>query len=340
MEPFFYRCGGKKLPGKHGQQDLIAAWPAPAFPSRYLKKQHFSKWHGIRSKGQRTTEAWESLSQVRKARDVRLGGRFARMVFLRGEESMENALLIGLSRQTVLERQLDVVANNIANVNTSGYKADQSLFEEYLTSGAHEDNFVGRDRRVSYVQDRGTFHDFAQGPVEQTKNPLDIAINGNGLLAVQTAAGERYTRDGNLQMNNVGQLVTASGNPVLGTSGPIVFQPTDHDINISPDGTVTVLEGLSRTDSIRGKLRLVSFADAQSLLKQGGNLFAAGTSAAQQDLKSTVQQGFVEKSNVNAVAEMSRMMEVMRTYTHIATLMQQQNDLQRSAIEKLADVPA
>jgi flagellar basal-body rod protein FlgF len=253
---------------------------------------------------------------------------------------MENTLLVGLSRQMTLERQLDVVANNIANVNTAGYKADRSLFEEYLNSGAHEDNFVGRDRRVSYVQDRATFRDFTQGPVEQTKNPLDLAINGNGLLVVQTAGGERYTRDGNLQMNNTGQLVTASGNPVLGTSGPIVFQPTDHDINISPDGTVTVLEGASRTDSIRGKLRLVSFADAQSLLKQGGNLFAAGATAPQQDLKSTVQQGFVEKSNVNAVAEMSRMMEVMRTYTHISTLMQQQNDLQKTAIEKLADVPA
>jgi flagellar basal-body rod protein FlgF len=253
---------------------------------------------------------------------------------------MENALLVGLSRQMTLQRQLDVVANNIANVNTSGYKSDQSLFEEYLTSGAHEDNFIGRDRRVSYVQDRATFRDFTQGPSELTKNPLDIAINGNGFLAVQTQGGERYTRDGNLQMNNVGQLVTASGDPVLGASGPIVFQPTDHDINISPDGTVTVLEGTSRADSVRGKLRLVSFADAQSLLKQGGNLFAAGASAPQQDLKSTVQQGFVEKSNVNAVAEMSRMMEVMRTYTQISTLMQQQNDLQKSAIEKLADVPA
>ncbi len=159
---------------------------------------------------------------------------------------MENALLVGLSRQVTLERQMDVVANNIANVNTAGYKADRSLFEEYLTSGAHEDNFVGSDRRVSYVQDRATFRDFTQGPVEQTKNPLDIAINGNGLLAVQTAGGERYTRDGNLQINNTGQLVTVAGNAVLGTSGPIVFQPTDHDINISPDGTVTVLEGAKR----------------------------------------------------------------------------------------------
>ena len=187
---------------------------------------------------------------------------------------MENALLIGLSRQMVLERQLDVIANNIANVNTNGFKADKSLFEEYLTSGAHEDNFNGTDRRVSYVQDRGTFRDFSQGAVQQTSNPLDVAITGAGFLVVQAPGGERYTRDGNLQINTPGQLVTASGNPVLGTSGPIVFQPTDHDIIISADGTITVQEGAARTDSIRGKLRLVSFADAQKLLKQGDNLYS------------------------------------------------------------------
>jgi flagellar basal-body rod protein FlgF len=252
---------------------------------------------------------------------------------------MENTLLIGLSRQVLLERQLDVVANNVANVNTSGYKADSSLFEEYLQSGAHEDNFVGRDRAVSYVQDRATFRDFSQGAAEQTKNPLDIAIDGGGFLVVQTAAGDRYTRDGGLQMNNTGQLVTAAGNPVLGTSGPIVFQPGDHDINVSPDGTITVLEGTSRTDSIRGKLKVVSFADAQKLLKEGFNLYSSGEGA-QPDLKSTVRQGFIEKSNVNAVAEMSRMIEVTRAYTQISTLLQQQSDLHKTAIEKLAEVPS
>ena len=157
---------------------------------------------------------------------------------------------------------------------------------------------------------------------------------------VQTAGGELYTRDGGLQLNNVGQLVTAGGNPVLGTSGPIVFQPTDHDINVSPDGTITVQEGTARTDSIRGKLRLVSFADAQQLLKQGANLYSAGEGAAEPDVKSQVQQGFIEKSNVNSVAEMSRMIEVTRAYTQIATMLQQQSDLHKSAIEKLADVPA
>ena len=254
---------------------------------------------------------------------------------------MENALLVGLSRQTTLERQLDVVANNIANVNTTGYKADQSLFEEYLRSGAHEDNFVGRDRAVSYVQDRATFHDLTQGSLQQTNNPLDVAIDGGGFLAVQSAGGELYTRDGNLQLNNVGQLVTENGDAVLGTAGPIVFQPTDHDINISPDGTITVLEGAGRTDTVRGKLRMVSFADAQQLLKQGSNLFSVeGGVQPAADLKSTLRQGYIEKSNVNSVAEMSRMIEVTRSYTAVANMLEQQSDLHKSAIEKLADVPA
>jgi flagellar basal-body rod protein FlgF len=254
---------------------------------------------------------------------------------------MENALLVGLARQATLERQLNVVANNIANVNTTGYKADQSLFEEYLRSGAHEDNFVGRDRAVSYVQDRATFHDMTEGPLQQTNNPLDVAIDGGGFLAVQTAAGELYTRDGNLQLNNVGQLVTENGDAVLGTAGPILFQPTDHDINISPDGTITVQEGAGRTDTIRGKLRMVSFADAQQILKQGSNLYSLGEGAQPQpDLKSTLKQGYIEKSNVNSVAEMSRMMEVTRSYTAVSNMLQQESDLHKSAIEKLADVPA
>jgi len=253
---------------------------------------------------------------------------------------MENALLVGLSRQMVLERQMDVVANNVANVNTNGFKADKSLFQEYLRTGAHEDNFVGSDRAVSYVLDSGTFKDFTQGPTEQTKNPLDLAIDGGGFLVVQTAAGERYTRDGGLQINNQGQLVTAAGDPVIGSSGPIVFQPTDHDISIAADGNITVLEGLNRIDSVRGKLRVVSFADAQKLLKEGSNLYSAGTAAAQPDTASRIRQGFVEKSNVNSVTEMSRMIEVTRTYTQIANLLQQQSDLHKSAIEKLADVPA
>jgi flagellar basal-body rod protein FlgF len=254
---------------------------------------------------------------------------------------MENVSLIGLSRQMTLERQLDVVANNVANINTNGYKADRSMFQEFLASGAHEDNFVGRDRNVSFVQDRATLRDLTAGPTEQTKNPLDLAIDGNAFLAVQTPAGERYTRDGGLQINTQGQLVTASGYPVLGTSGPIVFQPGDKDINIAKDGNVSVIEGANKTDSIRGKLRLVSFAQAQRLLKEGANLYSAGEGATPQpSITARVNQGYIEKSNVNSVLEMSRMIEVTRAYTQISAMLQQQTDMRKSAIEKLADVPA
>ncbi|KPF99843.1 flagellar biosynthesis protein FlgF [Rhodopseudomonas sp. AAP120] len=253
---------------------------------------------------------------------------------------MQNTLLVGLSRQVVLERQMDVVANNLANINTNGFKAERSMFQEFLNTGAHEDNFPSPDRRVSFVQDRAAYHDFSSGPLEETKNPLDIAIDGSAFLVVQTPAGERYTRDGKLTINPQGQLVNASGYPVLGNSGPIVFQPTDKAINIAADGNVSVLEGTATIDSLRGKLRLVSFARPQSLEKQGGNLFAATNDPGAPDTKAAVRQGFVEKSNVNSVSEMSRMIAVTRSYQSVASLLQQEGDLQKTAIERLADVPA
>ncbi len=102
---------------------------------------------------------------------------------------MENALLVGLSRQVALQRELDVVSNNIANLNTTGFKADGNLFEEYLMPGAREGGFKGNDGRVSFVQDRATWQRFRPGArLQQTGNPLDVAIDGNGFLAVRDAA--------------------------------------------------------------------------------------------------------------------------------------------------------
>ena len=124
---------------------------------------------------------------------------------------MENALLIGLSRQMVLGRSMDVVANNIANMNTTGFKADNALFEEYLMPVARENRFSPADRMVSFVNDSGAWHNLSSGPLQNTGNPLDIAINGDGYLVVQTTAGERYTRNGALQINGQGQLATADG---------------------------------------------------------------------------------------------------------------------------------
>jgi len=255
---------------------------------------------------------------------------------------MENALLIGLSRQIALGRELEVVANNVANLNTTGFKSDGTIFQEFLMPVASANQFGVPDRRLSYVQDRATWHDFSQGAVQTTGNPLDVAIDGNAFLVVQTPRGERYTRNGALQINATGQLVTNDGNPVIGESGPIVFQSGDHDINIAADGAITVREGSNaKTDSSRGKLRLVAFAQVDRLQKDGSSTFATpqGTQPqAPQNVR--VVQGAIEKSNVRSVIEMARMIEVTRSYTQIATLLQQQGDLRRNAIEKLAEVPA
>ena len=248
---------------------------------------------------------------------------------------MQNALLIGLSRQVALSRELDVVANNIANMNTTGFKADGSLFEEYLNSAAR-----AADTRVSFVRDRATWIDMSAGALERTGNALDVAINGDGFFAVQTQRGVRYTRSGSFQINPSGQLVTAQGDPVLGDGGPITFQPTDRQISISPDGTISVREGNSKADSQRGKLRLVSFANPRQLQKDGNGTFNyAGNDAPVEAKTATIAQGSLEKSNVRAVVEMSRMIEITRSYTQIAAMLQQQSDLGQSSIDKLADVP-
>jgi flagellar basal-body rod protein FlgF len=254
---------------------------------------------------------------------------------------MENTSLVGLSRQIALQRELDVVANNVANLNTGGYKADNVVFHEHLMPVARANQFRGADRQLSFVQDRATWLDLSQGPVQQTGNPLDVALNDNAFLTVQTPRGERYTRNGALQINGQGQLVTSEGLQVLGQNGPIVFQPNDRNVSISTDGTIPVREGQNTTDSLRGKLRLATFAQPQRLQKDGTSTYMTppGMQADPAPLTARVTQFAIEKSNVHGVTEMTRMIEVTRTYTQLASMLQQQSEMRRTAIEKLAEVP-
>jgi flagellar basal-body rod protein FlgF len=255
---------------------------------------------------------------------------------------MENTLLIGLSRQTVLRRELDIVANNIANLNTTGFKADGAVFAEYLQAGAHNEVFAAADRRMSFVQDTMTWHDMSQGGVQQTGNPLDVAIEGNGFLVVQTARGERYTRNGSLQINAQGQLVTGAGEQVLGDAGPVLFGTTDRDIVINDDGSIRVREGTSNVDVGRGRLRVVAFANPERLKKDGTSTFTAPEGMLPQPpaIGTRVMQGAIEKSNVRSVVEMTRMIELTRAYSEVAGVLHQQGELRRNAIDRLAEVPA
>jgi flagellar basal-body rod protein FlgF/flagellar basal-body rod protein FlgG len=254
---------------------------------------------------------------------------------------MENAALVGLSRLIALQRELDVVANNIANINTNGYKSDNTVFQEHLMPVARANQFRGNDRALSFVQDRATWIDFSQGALEQTNNPLDVSLSGNAFLTVQTPGGERYTRNGALQINSQGQLVTSEGLPVIGQNGPIVFQPNDREISITTDGTISVREGQNNTDSQRGKLKLASFDQPQLLQKDGTSTYSAPNGVTPQvPANVRVTQGTIEKSNVKSIIEMTRMTEVTRTYTQIASILQSQSDMRRSAIDKLSEVPA
>jgi flagellar basal-body rod protein FlgF len=241
-----------------------------------------------------------------------------------------------------LRRQLEIVANNMANINTTGFKADGSLFEQYLMPGARDGNFTGADRQLNFVQDRASWLDLGQGVIQQTGNPLDVALDGSGFLVVQTPNGQqRYTRNGALQVNASGQLVTSQGYQVLGDSGPIVIQPTDRDIVINQDGSIRVREGASTNDSSRGRLRVVEFANPHLLQKDGASTFTAPAAVQPQTAKDTrVVQSAVEKSNVQGVIEMTRLIDVTRSYGEVAAMLQQQSEQSTNAIDKLAEVPA
>lgn len=244
---------------------------------------------------------------------------------------MENALIVGLSRQAALARELDVIANNMANVNTNGFKARSSRFAEYLDADARADAFPRPDRQVSFVIDAGTGLDLREGAVQETGNPLHLALRGDGFLVVETPAGERFTRNGALQLDAEGLLVTSDGFPVMGERGAIRFQPDDADIVIAPDGTIETPDGP------RGQLRLVRFEDPQALSNIGANLFASEAEPLPAEGQVRVAQGSIERSNVQAVLEMTRMMEVSRAYSRMANILGGMQDLRREAIQKLAE---
>ncbi len=255
---------------------------------------------------------------------------------------MENALLVGLSRQMALSNELDIIANNIANIDTTGFKADNATFGEYLMPGASNHQFRGSDRLISFVQDRASWINFSEGAIQQTGNPLDIAISGDGYLAVQTPRGLRYTRNGALQINGTGQLITDEGDPVMGDNGPITFQTGDHDISISPNGIVTALSGSDPDNAPRGRIQIVGFDHPQLLQKDGSSTFMAptGVNTTAPPTGTRLVQGSIEKSNVNAVAEMARMIQITRSYTDIAAILQNQDDQRRNALSQLSQTPS
>lgn len=244
---------------------------------------------------------------------------------------MENVLLITLSRQMTLRRELDVIANNVANAQTNGFKRRLSDSREYQMPVASDETFKrGGDRRISFVVDRGTPLDTSLGQLEPTGNPLDAAINGDAYFKVQTPQGERYTRNGAMMVNAKGELVNSDGHVMMGEQGVFQIANTERDLRVATDGSITSSAGN------RGKLTLVRFPNQQVLENAGANTFTTKVQP-EPALQARIQSGFVERSNVSPVVEISRMLEVTRQYQNIANMMGRADELRRSAIQKLGE---
>ncbi len=246
---------------------------------------------------------------------------------------MENAQLIALSRQTALRNQLDVVANNMANINTTGFKSQRLLFEEYLMPVAEATEFQTPDEQLSYVLDYQSVTNFGTGSFKPSENPLDLAIEGDGFFVVQMGDGsETYTRDGALHLDSTGQLVTANGRPVMTTGGPITFSKEDGRVEVAKDGTITTELGN------RGKIRIVTFEDPQALKKIGDNLYRGENPQVPQRVG--IMQGALERSNVEGVHEVTRLIEITRAYESVTKMLKDVNDLRQNAIQTLGKLQA
>lgn len=236
---------------------------------------------------------------------------------------MENPIYVALSRQNALRRQMEVVANNVANMNTTGFKQQRMLFTEFLERpGMHE--------QVSFVQDRAVVRDLSAGGLMETGNPLDFALNGPGYFTVDTASGQRYTRAGSFRLNDQRQIVDLGGLPLLSDNGqPMVVPEGATDIRLSSDGTVSTELGEI------GRLNIVTFQREQMMIEVGSGLYVTDEEPQAAPAETKVAQGVLEQSNVKPVLEMTQMIDVMRQYQQNQRLIDSENERMRTAIQRL-----
>jgi flagellar basal-body rod protein FlgF len=239
---------------------------------------------------------------------------------------MENSIFLGLARQMVLQRKLEVVANNIANSDTTAYKSELPVFKEVLSQQQSKE-------QVSYVFDYGKTRNMSEGRIKPTGNDFDLAIQGPGFFAVQTAAGERYTRNGVLQLDDQGRLVTNNGQAVLDTqSRPIQVPPGTTKLEIASTGAITA--GNQQV----AQLRIVGFTNEQALRPGANSLFVANEIPGPAP-NAKVVQGSIEESNVSPIDEMARLVDITRGYDQVQNLMENENNRIKSAVQRIGRAP-
>lgn len=244
---------------------------------------------------------------------------------------MDSPGYIVLSRLIAQSRATAVTANNVANADTPGFRAARPVFGAVLERQMDVQAPRG-GRELAFSQDRATFRDAAPGSLATTGNPLDLALpSPEGYFAVETPRGERFTRAGRFTLDTEGQIVDPDGNALLGTNGrPLRIAPGESRIEILGDGTLRTESGPA------GTVRVVRFANIQSLNAEGDRLFVApDTMQAEPIANPGVVQGAVEGSNVRAVIELTRMTEDMRQFQFVAQMAEREGERLGSAVERI-----
>lgn len=237
---------------------------------------------------------------------------------------VQNSFYVALSAQKALMRRLDTIANNVANVSTGGYRAEEVTFSTVLSE-------VNQDP-VAYVSGGRSYVATRPGEIVRTDNPLDVAVQGNAWLAVQTPAGTVYTRDGRMKLSAQGELQSLNGYPVLDSSGSAIRLESDGGAPIiGTNGTIA--QGRRQV----GQIGLFTIDPKASFTRFEGS-GVIPSSKAEPVVDSTkygVQQGFVERSNVNPVTEMTRMIALQRTFDAVSAGLKDSESSQQDAIRTL-----
>ncbi len=235
---------------------------------------------------------------------------------------------IAASRLMAQQRATEVIADNIANANTPGFKAERVLFSDWLSRQSGTQGTPG-EPSIAYTQDRATWREQQAGTLIHTGNPFDLAITSEGYFTVGTPRGPRLTRGGRFGLMPSGTIADSAGNALLDTNGrPVQLSSTDTQITIAGDGTVSSENGQL------GKIGVVRIADPMRLTAEGNTLFRADVPTAAVASPGLVQ-GAIEDSNVQSVLETTRMMDNLRQFQFMSQFIQAEADRQQSAIDKL-----
>ena len=243
---------------------------------------------------------------------------------------METSAVIALSREGALRRQLEVVANNLANLSTNGYKSGQMMFVEHIVKSKGGPNLISP--KLTFTRDLATRIDTNDGAIQTTGNPFDLAIRNDGFFVVQDKQGNNYyTRNGQFHVDNTGQVVNQEGYAVQSTGGPITLAATDTKIQIGRDGTISSENGQL------GKLQIVKFANPQQLERTSGAMFTSKTAPTNVQQPDIIQ-GSLETSNVQPIVEMAKMIQLQRSYESAKTFIDREDQRQRQMIQDLGSV--